>query len=66
MLSLITSVLVIVTLMFVWIIVQRYWKQTFPEDVVNDDALAGRDSCGNCTCSSTCILHKHKLNQNIK
>ncbi|WP_258099779.1 hypothetical protein [Marinoscillum pacificum] len=60
--SLITSVVVIVSLMLVWSIVQRFWKQAFPEDVVNDDALAGRDSCGNCTCSGTCSI-KAQLHQ---
>ncbi|HCX24158.1 MAG: hypothetical protein CMB80_21360 [Flammeovirgaceae bacterium] len=62
MTSLITSTVVIVSLMLVWSVVQWFWKQAFPEDVVNDDALAGRDSCGNCTCSGTCSI-KAQLNQ---
>lgn len=61
--SLITSVIVIASLMIIWSLIQRFWKQAFPEDVVNDDALAGRDSCGNCTCSGSCNIRKAKLNQ---
>ncbi|WP_421878042.1 hypothetical protein [Marinoscillum sp.] len=59
--SLITSILVIVSLMLLWVIVMHYWKQVFPEEVINNDALAGRDSCGNCSCSGTCSIHKKQL-----
>lgn len=44
-----------ITLMMVfWAIVQHFWKRTFPDDLADPDALAGRSSCANCGCSGIC------------
>ena len=48
------SITIIVGLMLVWAFVQDRWKKTFPEDVLDGDALAGRSDCGNCGCGGTC------------
>lgn len=49
------SITIIVGLMLVWAFVQDRWKKTFPDHVLNDDALAGRSDCGNCGCGGTCV-----------
>ena len=50
------SISIMVGLLLVWAFVQDRWKKTFPEDVLDDDALAGRSDCGNCGCGGgTCV-----------
>jgi hypothetical protein len=44
----------IVSIMVAWTLIQQHWKRVFPEDVADDDALAGRKSCGNCGCTTQC------------
>ncbi len=60
--SLIIAIAGIVGVMLAWVAVQAMWKNTFPDDVRDDDALAGRSSCGNCGCSTICRIDgKNKM-----
>jgi hypothetical protein len=44
----------IVALMVGWALVQSTWKRLFHEDLADEDALAGRSSCGGCGCGVVC------------
>lgn len=53
----------VVTLMVTWVWVQVYWKQTFSDQISDEDVLAGRNSCGDCGCGTACskqLLNKEK------
>jgi hypothetical protein len=52
--SLLIGVGGIVLLMIVWAVVQFFWGKTFPDEMTDEDVLAGRTSCGNCGCVSIC------------
>ncbi len=54
--SLMIGICGVIGLMIVWGIVQSYWRDTFPEDVFDEDVLAGRSSCGNCGCTTQCEM----------
>ncbi|NQV53372.1 MAG: hypothetical protein HQ500_09325 [Flavobacteriales bacterium] len=54
MASYIIGIASIIGLMVIWVTVQEWWKKSFAEDVINDDALAGRSECGNCGCTTAC------------
>lgn len=44
----------IISLMLVWMLVQFLWKKTFAAYVSDEDALADRSTCANCTCATVC------------
>ncbi len=44
----------IIGLMALWVIVQRFWGNTFSDYMSDEDVLAGRSSCGNCGCTTAC------------
>ena len=44
----------IVGMMLVWMLVQYLWKKTFAAYVSDEDALADRSTCANCTCATVC------------
>ncbi len=44
----------IVILMIIWVLIQGIWKKTFQENIVDEDALADRSTCGNCGCGTVC------------
>lgn len=52
--TLIITIAAITFMMVFWASVQHFWKRAFPEEYTDDDALAGRSSCGNCGCSGVC------------
>jgi hypothetical protein len=43
-----------ITLMVLWVVVQRHWKKIFSEQLSDEDVLAGRSDCGNCRCANNC------------
>ena len=47
----------VVFLMIAWIAVQFLWRRVFADHVTDEDALAGRTSCGNCGCTTVCSKH---------
>jgi hypothetical protein len=49
----------IVGLMIAWAAVQHYWKASFTEEMTQDDALAERSSCGNCSCAGKSCVNKN-------
>lgn len=51
----------IILLMIIWIIVQVLWKETFYDQLSDDDVLAGRSSCGNCGCTTICSNKRNSL-----
>jgi hypothetical protein len=54
---LLTTLGVVMLLLFVWLVVQRSWQVSFPERSGADplsDPLSGQFSCGNCACTTTC------------
>ena len=48
------GILGIIGLMTFWAIIQYFWKVVFIDQHTDDDVLAGRSSCGNCGCGTTC------------
>ena len=52
--SLIIGIGLTVVLVLAWVVVQFWWKSTFREEYLEEDALAGRRSCGNCGCVTAC------------
>ena len=44
----------IIFLMIGWIVVQTFWGKTFPDQVVDEDAMGGRTKCSNCGCTTAC------------
>lgn len=59
--SLLISIGVIVGLMFLWILVQHLWGQSFAEHVHDADVMAGRTSCSNCGCTTICENKQKEL-----
>ncbi len=43
-----------ITLMVLWVVVQRIWGKMFSDRFPDEDVLAGRSGCGNCGCTTTC------------
>ena len=52
--SLIIAIGGIVSLMLVWMVVQFFWRNTFLDQIADEDVLAGRTSCSNCGCTKVC------------
>ncbi len=52
--SLIIGIVLTVTIVLVWALVQNQWKKVFREEYSEDDVLAGRRSCSNCGCTGFC------------
>lgn len=52
------SISITILLMVAWVFIQAKWKQTFINEVTDEDALAGRSDCGNCGCGGTCPNRK--------
>ncbi|MCB0572245.1 MAG: hypothetical protein KDC66_20905 [Phaeodactylibacter sp.] len=44
----------IVIMVAIWALVQSLWRDTFAENITDDDVLAGRTKCSNCGCSTVC------------
>lgn len=49
--------------MISWMGVQYAWRRMFPELMSEEDVLAIRGGCGNCSCTGIC---KNEKNQNFK
>ncbi len=58
--SLLIAITGIVALMVLWLIVQRFWGDTFAEHLSDEDVLAGRTKCSNCGCTTVCQMDKEK------
>lgn len=54
----IASILVLVFLILAWVLVQSLWRKVFHDHMTDQDVLAGRRSCGNCGCTTACIVKK--------
>jgi hypothetical protein len=52
--SLLVAIGGIVGLMLVWVLIQLLWKKTFKAYLSDEDVLADRSSCANCTCTTIC------------
>lgn len=48
----------IVALMMAWVWVQSVWRKTFSKNISDEDVLAERRSCGNCSCTKVCKKEK--------
>lgn len=64
--SLIVGIIGIIGLMIIWVVVQSYWRDTFFENILDDDVLAGRTSCGNCGCTRICKQSEELIEQKLK
>ncbi len=53
----------IISLMLAWIFIQFLWKKTFAAYVSDEDALADRSTCANCTCATVCENKARSLAQ---
>ncbi len=51
----IIGILGITGLMVVWVIIQNLWRNTFTDQQVDGDVLAGRSDCGSCGCKTQCV-----------
>jgi hypothetical protein len=45
----------IVGMMVLWVMVQSWWRNTFAENINDEDVLAERRSCSNCGCTTVCV-----------
>ena len=54
--SLLIGIGLTVALVVVWTLIQAQWKNTFREEYLQEDVLAGRRSCSNCGCTTQCAL----------
>lgn len=55
----------IISLMVTWSAIQGLWRKTFSDQVQEDqDVLAGRSDCGNCSCATPCSAKE--VNRKIK
>jgi hypothetical protein len=52
--SMVIGIGAIVTMMVMWMVVQRLWGQTFSEHMTDEDAMSGRTKCSNCGCTTAC------------
>jgi hypothetical protein len=50
----------IVAMMLAWVWVQSLWRDTFSENISDQDVLAERRSCGNCGCTKVCKNEKSR------
>ncbi|PSL01704.1 hypothetical protein [Cecembia rubra] len=50
----------IVAMMLAWVGVQSLWRNTFSENISDEDVLAERRSCGNCGCTKVCKKEKSR------
>ncbi len=48
------AILGIIFMMIIWVFIQNIWKSAFKDHLADEDALAGRNSCGNCGCGNIC------------
>lgn len=44
----------IVLMMITWAAVQHIWKKVFSDNIIDEDPLAHRTTCGNCNCTTVC------------
>lgn len=51
----------IVLIMVSWVGIQRIWHRVFHEYVEDEDALAERNTCGNCGCTTLCERNKKQV-----
>ncbi|MGB0524057.1 MAG: hypothetical protein ACPGJS_13900 [Flammeovirgaceae bacterium] len=58
--SFLISIAGIVGMMVIWVFIQMLWKRVFADFHHSEDALKGRNSCGNCGCTTACNL-KNKV-----
>ncbi len=58
--SLIVGIGLTVALVVVWTLIQAQWKNTFREEYLQEDVLAGRRSCSNCGCTTLCERKKEE------
>ena len=56
--SIITAVLGILIMMGLWIVMQKIWKLIFADEVLDEDVLSFRSTCGNCGCVTQCDKNK--------
>ncbi|MCP4120947.1 MAG: hypothetical protein GY751_04275 [Bacteroidetes bacterium] len=61
--SYVIGILGIVFLMLTWVLVQSWWGKVFPDDLVDEDVLAGRTDCGNCGCTTACKNKNEQLSE---
>ncbi len=55
-----------ISLMVIWIGIQSLWRKTFAKHVSDEDAMAERTKCGNCSCTTICMNKTdHFSTQNI-
>ena len=54
--TIIISLIIVLGLMITWYFIQNLWRQTFADEISDEDVLAERNSCGNCGCQTTCQL----------
>lgn len=55
------TVLAIPILMMLWLAVQTGWRKLFREFLEDEDVLAGRKGCSDCSCLGACQSKtKHK------
>ncbi len=60
-----------IILAVLWVIVQNLWRDSFSDDLTDEDVLAGRSDCSGCGCMVVCKqklkkITKTKSNQKIK
>ncbi len=63
--ALITGIVGIVGLVITWVAVQLLWKKEFVDYLSDDDVLAGRSSCGNCGCTTSCQPGKNAISKEL-
>ena len=51
-------------MMAIWVVVQKAWKQTFPDVGGDVDALATRSGCGGCSHESHCDIQSGGRDEN--
>jgi hypothetical protein len=51
-----------ITLMVLWVVIQRNWGKMFSDQLSDEDVLAGRSDCTNCGCITSC--KNKELNKN--
>ena len=54
LLTYLIGIAAIVGMMLAWVWVQSLWRDTFSENISDQDVLAERRSCGNCGCTKVC------------
>lgn len=64
--SLLIAVGGIVSMMIMWLLVQKLWGQTFSEHLIDEDVMAGRTKCSNCGCTTICERKQVEVQQGQK